>query len=90
MEGVFPAAISGEEREEIQRVTRELDVPEGMSCIVRTAGIGRTIEELNWDLEYLKGIWQSIMQVVLDKPSPFLIYQDSSPVVRALRDHFML
>jgi ribonuclease E len=80
--------ISGEEREEIQRVTRELDVPEGMSCIVRTAGIGRTIEELSWDLEYLKGIWQSIMQVVLDKPSPFLIYQDSSPVVRALRDHF--
>jgi ribonuclease E len=80
--------IAGEEREEIQRVTRELDVPEGMSCIVRTAGIGRTIEELSWDLEYLKGIWQSIMQVVLDKPSPFLIYQDSSPVVRALRDHF--
>ncbi|MCP3999797.1 MAG: Rne/Rng family ribonuclease [Gammaproteobacteria bacterium] len=80
--------ISGEEREEIQRVTRELDVPEGMSCIVRTAGIGRTIDELSWDLEYLKGIWQSIMQVVLDKPSPFLIYQDSSPVVRALRDHF--
>jgi ribonuclease E len=80
--------IAGEEREEIQRITRELDVPEGMSCIVRTAGIGRTIEELSWDLEYLKGIWQSIMQVVLDKPSPFLIYQDSSPVVRALRDHF--
>jgi ribonuclease E len=80
--------ISGEDREEIRNVQRELDIPQGMSCIVRTAGIGRSIEELNWDLEYLKGVWQSIMQVVLDKPSPFLIYQDSSPVVRALRDHF--
>jgi len=80
--------IAGEDREEIRRVQRELDIPQGMSCIVRTAGIGRSIEELNWDLEYLKGVWQSIMQVVLDKPSPFLIYQDSSPVVRALRDHF--
>ena len=80
--------ISGEDRDEIRRVQRDLDIPEGMSCIVRTAGIGRSIEELSWDLEYLKGVWQSIMQVVLDKPSPFLIYQDSSPVVRALRDHF--
>ena len=80
--------ISGEDREEIRNVQRQLDIPQGMSCIVRTAGIGRSSEELNWDLEYLKGVWQSIMQVVLDKPSPFLIYQDSSPVVRALRDHF--
>jgi ribonuclease E len=80
--------ISGDDRDEVRRVQRELEVPEGMSCIVRTAGIGRSIEELNWDLEYLKGVWQSIMQVVLDKPSPFLIYQDSSPVIRALRDHF--
>jgi len=80
--------ISGEDREEIRRAQRELEVPEGMSCIVRTAGIGRSVDELKWDLEYLQGVWQSIMQVVLDKPSPFLIYQDSSPVVRALRDHF--
>jgi ribonuclease E len=80
--------IAGEDRDEVKRVQRELEVPEGMSLIVRTAGIGRSIEELNWDLEYLKGVWQSIMQVVLDKPSPFLIYQDSSPVIRALRDHF--
>ncbi|MDP6615868.1 MAG: Rne/Rng family ribonuclease [Gammaproteobacteria bacterium] len=79
--------ISGEDREEIRRVQRELDIPQGMSCIVRTAGIGRSIEELNWDLEYLKGVWKSITEVVLtDKP--FLIYEDSSPVVRALRDHF--
>ena len=80
--------IAGEERDEIRRVQRDLDIPAGMSCIVRTAGIGRSIEELSWDLEYLKGVWQSIMQVVVEKPSPFLIFQDSSPVVRALRDHF--
>ena len=80
--------ISGADREEIRNVQRELDIPQGMSCIVRTAGIGRSIEELSWDLEYLKGVWNSILQVVKSKPSPFLIYQDSSPVVRALRDHF--
>ena len=80
--------IAGEERDEIRRVQRDLELPPGMSCIVRTAGIGRSIEELNWDLEYLKGVWQSIMQVVVEKPSPFLIFQDSSPVIRALRDHF--
>lgn len=79
--------IAGEDREEIRRVQRELDIPQGMSCIVRTAGIGRSIEELNWDLEYLKGVWKSITDVVLTN-QPFLIYQDSSPVVRALRDHF--
>jgi len=80
--------IAGEDREEIRRVQKQLEVPQGMSCIVRTAGIGRSIEELEWDFEYLKGVWQAIMQVVLDRPSPFLIYQDSSPIVRGLRDHF--
>ena len=79
--------IAGEEREEIRRVQGQLEVPEGMSCIVRTAGIGRSIEELEWDLQYLKGIWQSIVEVAQSKPAPFLIYKDSSPVVRALRDH---
>jgi len=80
--------IAGEDREEIRRVQKQLNVESGMSCIVRTAGIGRSIEELEWDLEYLQGVWKSILQVVVDKPSPFLIYQDSSPVIRALRDHF--
>jgi ribonuclease E len=80
--------IAGEDREEIRRVQKQLNVEPGMSCIVRTAGIGRSIEELEWDLDYLQGVWKSILQVVVDKPSPFLIYQDSSPVIRALRDHF--
>lgn len=82
--------ISGEDREEIRRVQKQLNVPSPMSCIVRTAGIGRSIEELEWDLEYLQGVWKSITEVVADKKdaAPLLIYQDSSPVIRALRDHF--
>ncbi len=80
--------IAGEDREEIRRVQKQLEVPQGMSCIVRTAGIGRSIEELEWDLDYLKNVWESIVQVAVQRPGPFLIYQDSSPIVRALRDHF--
>ncbi len=80
--------ISGEDRDEVRRALRELDLEEGMSCIIRTAGIGRSQDELDWDLKYLKGIWEAIRQAAVSKPSPFLIYRDGSPVVRALRDHF--
>ena len=79
--------ITGEERDQVRDAIRDMDVERGMSVIIRTAGIGRGIEELNWDLDYLKGIWENIKEVVLSKASPFLIFQDSSPVVRALRDH---
>ncbi len=79
--------IAGEERDEIRATLKEIEVPDGMSVIVRTAGIGRTAEELNWDLDYLKGVWSAIVQVVDTKAAPFLIFQDNSPVIRALRDH---
>jgi len=79
--------IAGEERDQIRATLKEIEVPDGMSVIVRTAGIGRTAEELNWDLDYLKGVWSAIFEVVKTKPSPFLIFQDNSPVIRALRDH---
>jgi len=79
--------ISGEDRDQIRNTLRELDLPEGQSVIVRTAGIGRSAEELKWDLDYLQGVWNAIFQVVQSRPSPFLIFQDSSPIVRALRDH---
>jgi ribonuclease E len=79
--------IAGDERDEIRAKLKEIDVPDGMSVIVRTAGIGRTAEELNWDLDYLKGVWNAIIQVIDTKPAPFLIFQDNSPVIRALRDH---
>ena len=59
-----------------------------MGCIIRTAGVGRNIEELRWDLEYLLKVWESILSVVVSRPAPFLIYQEGNAIVRAIRDHF--
>jgi ribonuclease E len=79
--------ISGEERDEIREAMHDLEVPRGMGVIIRTAGVGRSIEELNWDMEYLLGIWEAIKKAVVGRPAPFLIFQDSNAIVRALRDH---
>ncbi|MEM7610908.1 MAG: Rne/Rng family ribonuclease [Pseudomonadota bacterium] len=79
--------ITGEDREEIREALADLDVPDGMSIIVRTAGIDRTAEELQWDLGNLFAVWNAIKKVVVEKPSPFLIYQESNAVIRSLRDY---
>jgi len=79
--------ITGEERDEIRDALRTLDIPEGMGCIVRTAGMGRSDEELNWDLDYLMGIWNAIKAAVVERPGPALIFQDSNAIIRAVRDH---
>jgi ribonuclease E len=79
--------ITGEDREIVRQSLEELDPPDGMGCIVRTAGVGRNTEELRWDLDYLLNVWEAIKQVVVSKPGPFLIYQEGSPIVRAVRDH---
>lgn len=79
--------ISGEDRDEIREALHDLELPRGMGCIIRTAGVGRTIEELRWDLEYLLGIWEAIKKAVVSRPAPFLVFQDSNAIVRALRDH---
>ncbi len=79
--------ISGEERDEIREAMHDLDVPRGMGVIIRTAGVGRSVEELNWDMSYLLGIWDAIKKAVVSRPAPFLIFQDSNAIVRALRDH---
>ena len=79
--------ISGEERDEIREAMHDLEVPRGMGVIIRTAGVGRSIEELNWDMEYLLGIWEAIKKAVVGRPAPFLVFQDSNAIVRALRDH---
>lgn len=78
--------IAGEERDEVRNALRNLELDENQSCIIRTAGIGRSQEELDWDLKYLSGIWDAILNTP-KKDTPFLIYRESSPVVRALRDH---
>ncbi|MCC7257681.1 MAG: Rne/Rng family ribonuclease [Gammaproteobacteria bacterium] len=79
--------ISGEERDEIREAMHDLEVPRGMGVIIRTAGVGRSVEELNWDMEYLLGIWEAIKKAIVGRPAPFLVFQDSNAIVRALRDH---
>ncbi|TVQ46256.1 MAG: ribonuclease E, partial [Gammaproteobacteria bacterium] len=79
--------ITGEDRDIVRESMAQLAVPEGMGAIVRTAGVGRSAEELQWDLDYLLSVWEAIKQVVVSRPSPFLIYQESKAIVRALRDY---
>jgi ribonuclease E len=79
--------IEGEDRQEIREAMSNLDIPEGMGLIVRTAGVGRSIDELQWDLDYLLHVWQSIINASEQKKAPFLIYQESDIIIRALRDY---
>jgi ribonuclease E len=79
--------IVGEERDLARVSLKEINVPKGMSVILRTAGIERSGEELSWDLENLLSVWEAIKKVVVERPSPFLIYRESNSVVRALRDY---
>ncbi|WP_159991838.1 Rne/Rng family ribonuclease [Pelistega ratti] len=80
--------IDGEERQELRETMSQLDLPEGMSMIARTAGIGRTAPELDWDLKYLLKLWRAIYNAAQQYPAPVLIYQESSLVIRAIRDYF--
>jgi ribonuclease E len=80
--------IEGEDRQELREVMDQLDVPGGMSLIARTAGIGRTVEELQWDLNYLLQLWTAIDGAAKAQAGAFLIYQESSLVIRAIRDYF--
>ena len=80
--------IEGEDRTELREVMDQLQVPEGMSLIARTAGIGRSAEELQWDLNYLLQLWNAIDKAAAEEKAPCLIYLESSLVVRAIRDLF--
>jgi ribonuclease E len=80
--------IEGEDRQELREVMDQLEVPGGMSLIARTAGIGRTAEELQWDLNYLLQLWGAIDGAAKAQSGAFLIYQESSLVIRAIRDYF--
>ena len=80
--------IEGEERSELRDIMAQLEVPPGMSIIARTAGIGRTLEELQWDLNYLLQLWQAIETASQGQSGAFLIYQEGSLVIRAIRDYF--
>jgi ribonuclease E len=80
--------IEGEDRNELRDTISQLEVPSGMSVIARTAGIGRSLEELQWDLNYLMQLWQAIDGAAKTQSGAFLIYQESSLVIRAIRDYF--
>ena len=80
--------IEGEDRNLIREALSQLEVPSGMGLIVRTAGVGRNAEELQWDLDYLLQLWTAFEKAAAERPSPFLIYQESDVTTRALRDYF--
>jgi len=80
--------IEGEERNELRDTLAQLEIPEGMSLIARTAGIGRTAEEFQWDLNYLLSLWKAIDGASTSQSGAFLIYQEGSLVIRAIRDYF--
>ncbi len=79
--------IEGEDRAALKEALGHMDLPENMGLIVRTAGLGRDAEELQWDLDYLLQLWKSIAAAADTKKSPFLIYQESKLFIRALRDY---
>jgi len=80
--------IEGEDRDELRDVLAQLEVPKGMSIIARTAGIGRNAEELQWDLNYLTQLWSAIDGASAMQAGAYLIYQEGSLVIRAIRDYF--
>ena len=80
--------IEGEDREELKEALDQLDYPKGMSLIARTAGIGRSAAELQWDLNYMLKLWEAIDGASKAGKGAFLIYQESSLVIRAIRDYF--
>jgi ribonuclease E len=80
--------IEGEDRDQMREAMSGLQIPDGMGAIVRTAGVGRSTEELQWDLDNLKAAWDAIVQANEGRSAPFLIFQESDAVTRGLRDYF--
>ena len=85
--GGISRRIEGEERSELRDTLSQIDVPKGMSVIVRTAGIGRTAEELQWDLNYLLQLWTSIKEEGDKAQAPHFLFQESNVIIRAIRDY---
>jgi ribonuclease E len=79
--------IVGDDRNQIRDAIAALNVPDDMGLIVRTAGVGKNPEELQWDLDYLLQLWDAIEKASRERPAPFLIYQESNVIIRAIRDY---
>lgn len=85
--GGISRRIEGEERDQLRETISQLSLPEGMSLIVRTAGLGRLKEELEWDLKILLRYWEAVKRAAVAKPGPYLIHQESDVIIRAIRDY---
>ena len=85
--GGISRRIEGDDRDELRQAMAQLEIPDGMGVIVRTAGVGRSGEELNWDLSYLLQLWQAINTAATTEQTPSLLYQENSAVLRAVRDN---
>lgn len=86
--GGISRRIEGEERTQLKELLAELTIPKGMGVIIRTAGIGRSRDELQWDLDYLISLWQAITTAEADLSAPTLVHQEGNVSIRALRDYF--
>ena len=85
--GGISRRIEGDERNDLREVMNSLDIPKEMGVIIRTAGVGRSLEELQWDLNYLIKLWDAISKAADENKAPVLLYQESNVIVRAVRDY---
>src|SRR3990167_2707026 len=85
--GGISRRIEGENRTELKETLNQLQIPEGMGVIIRTAGIGKSVEDLQWDLNYLIALWEAIQKACASGTVPFLVYQESDIIFRAIRDY---
>ncbi|MDF2180800.1 ribonuclease E [Neptuniibacter sp. CAU 1671] len=85
--GGISRRIEGDERTQLKDALAGVNIPNQMGIIIRTAGVGRSSEELQWDLDYLNTLWEAITQASNERSAPFLIYQESNVVIRAVRDY---
>ena len=85
--GGISRRIEGEDRSDLKDSLAQLNLPDGMGVIIRTAGVGRSTEELQWDLDYLLQLWDSIAKANAENKAPVLIYQESDVIIRAVRDY---
>ena len=79
--------IEGDDRDDAREALGGLEVPSSMGLILRTAGVGKSVEELQWDLDYLLQLWKSIKEASDTRPAPFLVYSDRNVIMRAIRDY---
>ena len=85
--GGISRRIEGEDRSELRDALNQLEIPNGMGVIIRTAGVGRSAEELQWDLDYLLKLWAAISEAADENPPQTLLYQESDVIIRAIRDY---